>query len=121
MKNRRIRVRPSKASSVLGMIVGGLFVLVGLFFVIPVFGGPGIVWTAVAALISGVSAYGAFSEKGAATQIIEIEEEAAAPSPGQSPGGDVEARLEQLRDLYERRVISAEEYEGQRAEIIRNI
>ena len=48
----RIGVKPGKAASVLGMIVGGIFLVLGVTIVIPTFGPFGLLWTAVAGAIS---------------------------------------------------------------------
>jgi len=162
MNNNRKRVyyRPNKASGVIGGIIGGVFVLIGIFFAIPTFGVFGIFWTLIAAVIAGVSLYQAFGkrEDGRAPFSNEIIIEDMQPEdvvPVQSPvtdenkqglfeeerrcdetermpavkraqrneirTDDVEKRLNTLQDLYDRRVISREEYEDKRRDILEDL
>ena len=101
MNNRRRRVtyRPNKVNSVISGVVGGIFVLIGLTVVIP-----------SAGLFANL--YQAFGAKYIGPQ-IEIEDE--------PDGGDAQARLEQLRELYEKNLISREEYEEKRREILKEL
>lgn len=48
MKNRNIKVKPGKTQSMLGFVVGILFVILGITIVIPMFGLFGILWTVMA-------------------------------------------------------------------------
>jgi len=48
MKNRNIKVKPGKTQSLLGFVVGILFVILGITIVIPMFGLFGILWTVMA-------------------------------------------------------------------------
>lgn len=43
---KRVTYRPGKAQGAFGTIWGGIFVLIGLFVVIPTFGPFGIIWDA---------------------------------------------------------------------------
>lgn len=125
---KRVTYRPSKSGSVMGGVVGVIFVLIGLFVVIPTFsmaGGFGAIfgvfWTIVAGVIAGTNFYQAFG-KGYIGPEIHIEEEggtehaqdAAAP-------GDTQARLTELRALYDQRLITQEEYEQKRKEILEEL
>ena len=125
---KRVTYRPSKTGSVMGGVVGVIFVLIGLFVVIPTFsmaGGFGAIfgvfWTIVAGVIAGMNFYQAFG-KGYIGPEIHIEEEggdehaqdAAAP-------GDTQARLTELRALYDQRLITQEEYEQKRKEILEEL
>ena len=49
---KRYRIQPSKGSSFMGMIMGGVFCFVGLFFVTPMFGAFGAIWTLFAVVIT---------------------------------------------------------------------
>lgn len=42
---RKIWVRPGKTQSVAGIIIGIVFLLIGIFMVIPTFGPFGLLWT----------------------------------------------------------------------------
>ena len=64
---KRVTYRPSKTGSVMGGVVGVIFVLIGLFVVIPTFsmaGGFGAIfgvfWTIVGGVIAGMDFYQAF-------------------------------------------------------------
>ena len=125
---KRVTYRPSKSGSVMGGVVGVIFVLIGLFVVIPsssMAGGFGaifgVLWTIIAGVIAGTNFYQAFG-KGYIGPEIHIEEEggtehaqdAAAP-------GDTQARLTELRALYDQRLITQEEYEQKRKEILEEL
>ena len=107
------------------MVFGGIFVLIGLFVVIPTFGPFGVLWTLMAAGITGVNAYQAFG-KGYVGPEIHIEDEETPQTtfyppvqPGQS--GDAKARLEQLESLKTAGLLTEEEYQAKRAEILRSL
>ena len=93
---RRVTYRPSKVSGAFGLIFGCVFVLIGIFVVIPSAGAFGILWTLLAVCITGYNAYVAFGKK-----YIGPEE-----------------RLRKLRELYDQRLITEEEYEAKRREIL---
>lgn len=107
----RIGMRPGKAMSVVGMVVGGLFVLLGIAVIIPTFGAFGFVWTAVAGAITLFYAYNAFSRRGLSTYEADVE----------SPGGvdDLDASLRKLAKLKNDGLLTDEEYERKRAEVLR--
>ena len=114
MRRRSYRYRPNKVQSAVGIAAGGLFILLGLFFVIPTFGFFGIIWTLFAVGITASNAYAAFSGKGYGS--LEMEER---DGPGEGSGGfDFEENLQKLQRLYEQRLITREEYEQKRAEIL---
>ena len=117
MSKKRVTYRPGKTSGVFGIVWGSIFVLIGLFVVIPTFGPFGILWTLMAVGITGYNAYTAFG-KGYVGPEIHIEEDhvenSAAP-------GSAEERLKELRSLYDQRLITDEEYELKRQEILRDL
>lgn len=125
-KRRRVTYRPSKGESIFAGIVGVIFVLIGLFVAIPTFGPFGILWTLLAAGSTGLSLYRAFGEKYVGPEIrIEDEEapgaaEEISPSPA-VPQPSAEARLKQLEDLREKRLITANEFEEKRKEILKEL
>lgn len=108
---RRVTYRPSKASGIVALIFGVVFVLIGIFVVIPGSGWFGVLWTVLAAVITVANAYTAFGGKYGRSQ-IEIEDS------HEPRGSDAKARLEELRTLYDQRLITEEEYEKKRAEIL---
>ena len=128
MARKRVTYRPSKSGSVLGGVVGVIFVLIGLFVVIPTFsmGGGfgaifGVFWTILAAVIAGTNFYQAFG-KGYIGPEIHIEEEGKSEHAQDAPApGDAQARLTELRTLYDQRLITQEEYEQKRREILEEL
>ena len=114
---KRVTYRPSKSGSVMGGVVGVIFVLIGLFVVIPTFGAFGILWTLLAVGITGMNLYQAFG-KGYTGPEIHIEEEGAGGPP---PERDTQERLRELQALYDQRLITREEYEAKRKEILEEL
>ena len=120
---RRMRYRPSKASCVFGGIVGIIFSCIGVFMVIPTFGPFGILWTLIAigitiyqfAMAAGKVSMGSWS--------IEDEDGAGegSGSAGDGSGRSAQDRLTELQNLYDRRLISQEEYEQKRQEILKEL
>lgn len=123
MSRKRVTYRPNKASGIMGGIMGGIFVLLGIFVVIPTFGPFGILWTLVAAAICGGSLYQSFGKKYIGPQ-IEIEEDPTEnrdpveKAPGSAPDLHAKERLEQLEELRTSGLISDEEYEKKRKTIV---
>ena len=113
-RRRKVTYRPSKANGVFGIVWGGIFVLIGLFVVIPTFGAFGILWTLMALGITGYHAYCAFG-KGYVGPEINIEEDSVENS------SSVEQLLEELRNLYDRSLITEEEYEAKKQEILKDL
>ena len=92
MRRRRVTYRPSKSQAVFGGVVGIIFVCIGLFLVIPTFGLFGILWTLIAAGITGMNFYQAF---------------------GRGYVG--------LQTLYEQGLITQEEYDQKRRAILEDL
>lgn len=91
MSRKRVTYRPSKPGSVAGGVMGCVFVLIGLFVIIPQFamvGGFGLIfgifWTILAAVIAGTNFYSAFGKKYIGPE-IHIEEEESPPAPPRGP------------------------------------
>ncbi|MGM9606146.1 MAG: SHOCT domain-containing protein [Oscillospiraceae bacterium] len=124
MKNnrrRRVTYRPSKSQAIFTGIVGIIFVLIGIFVAIPSVGGFGVLWTLIAAGITVMNFYQAFG-KGYVGPEISIEEDGETPnSTGQSPGVSAQDRLTELRTLYDQRLITQEEYDAKRQEILKEL
>jgi len=118
---RGIRVKPSKPASLFGMIVSIVFVFIGLFVVIPNAGMFGVFWTLIAVGITGFQAYNFFGDKGVASWEIDIDTGANAETNNQSTSvsGDFETRLRKLNRLKEDGLITEEEFQKKREEILR--
>src|SRR5438067_824752 len=88
----RIGVRPGKFASIAGMVVGGVFVLLGILVIVPMFGAFGLVWIAVAAAIAIFHGYNVFSSRGASAYEVNVES-------SEKPSGSVDALDASLRKL----------------------
>lgn len=127
---KRVTYRPSKAQGAFGVVWGGIFVLIGLFVVVPAFGAFGLLWTCAAIAITGMNAYRAFG-KGYAGPEIHIEEDEdgptatySAPEPHEhipSTAPDAKARLEQIKTLKDAGLITDREYEEKRRAILKEL
>ena len=106
---KRGRVRSSKSQSLIGAIAGTIFVFIGLIVVVPEFGAFGVLWTLMAVGITGTNAYNFFSEKGISYYEIDLE-----PSDE-----DFDSKLRKLKKLKEDEIISEEEYNIKKDEILR--
>ena len=113
---RNIKVKPGKAQSIMGFVVGLVFVGIGLFVVIPVFGPFGIFWTLIAVAITVTNGINAFGKKGVASHEIVVED-----GRSEEERSSAEQRLEEARNLYDRGLITKEEYEAKRAEILKDL
>jgi len=118
---RRIRVKPSKPVSLFGMIIGIIFVFIGLFVVIPTFGAFGVFWTLIAVGITVYQAYNFFGDKGVASWEIDIDDglRERRNNYSSSTGDDFETRLRKLNKLKEDGLITEEEFRKKREEILR--
>ena len=116
MSRKRVTYRPGKTQGVFGVVWGGIFILIGVAVVIPNFGAFGILWTLMAVGITGFNAYCAFG-KGYAGPEINIEEDGGSARSADS----AEARLQELRNLYDRSLITEEEYEAKKQEILKDL
>jgi hypothetical protein len=114
------RVSPSKPMSALGLIVGIVFVGIGVGIVIPQGGAFGVFWTLVAVAITGYHAVNLFSERGLAHEIVDIDgsaSDSSHPAGGETP----EQRLATLDDLKKRGIVTDDEYREQRNRILQEI
>ena len=139
---KKIHVRPSGAQSKIGFMVGIIFCLIGVFFVIPTIGPFGIVWTAVAVFITYSHWRNGFTDRKIDTHVIEIDDTDADNVTVTSrrgsvssysvsdteyrkteygSGKDIENRLKSLQSLYDQRLITKEEYEEKKKEILKEL
>ena len=121
MSAKRVKVKPGKAQSKIGFIVGLIFVGIGIFIAIPNFGLFGIFWTAVAGFIAFSHYKNGFTDEGFPTHEIIIDEEEMTSMTEAGGGSDIEERLRTLASLYDQGLISGEEYEMKRKEILDSI
>lgn len=127
-RRRRITYRPSKASGVFGTIWGGIFVLIGLFVIVPAAGAFGLLWTAMAIGITAMNAYQSFGKRyhGPEIHIEEEDGESFLPSDAsdrQIPSAALtpKERLEQLENLRSAGLITQAEYQEKRSEILQEL
>ncbi len=128
---KTIRVKPGQKAKTFSRIFSGIFALIGLGFVaigatevIPSGAGLfGFVWTGMACVFVMIGIAGAVNKDGlyglGRDYRIEVDEEQSAAS-GDAPAS-VEARLKQLEDLREKRLITAGEYEEKRKDILKEL
>ncbi len=124
---KNIRFRPSPAMKTFSRVFSGVFALVGLGFVvigvtevIPSGGGAfGAVWTLMACCFVGIGIYGAVSKNG----LYGLHRDFGLEITDEDPGAEesAEERLKKLQALYDQRLITAEEYETKRQEILREL
>ena len=117
MAPKKIKVKPGKTESKIGFIVGIVFVLIGCFVAIPQAGLFGVFWTAMAGLITYTNYKNAFTDEGMASHEIILEDGGDVTSYSES-GEDIEAKLVKLSSLYEQRLITKEEYDEKRKELL---
>ncbi len=118
-RRRRVTYRPSRAQAGIGLAGGALFVVLGVTVAIPNFGLFGIIWTLFALGITVYNGYMAFGKKYIGPE-INIED-GGAPKPAPEGPSDAETRLTQLAALHAKGLITDEEYEEKRREILDEI
>ena len=116
------RVRLSKPMSALAMIVGIVFVGIGIFLVIPHAGAFGVLWTLIAVAITGYHAVNLFSERGVAHEVVEFDATESETFQGSAPSTEsTEQRLGKLDSLKRKGLLRDEEYEEQRKSILEDL
>lgn len=119
---RNIKIKPSKQASIPGFIVGILFVLIGIFMVMPSGGFFGVIWTIVAIIITISHGVNIFTDKGMPTEEIYIESyEDENKNLKEEKELDFEEKLRKLKSLKDDGIISDLEYETKRVEILNQI
>ncbi len=106
-------VRPGKAASVLGVLAGLLFGLLGVVMVIPIFGLFGVIWTLFALGMAAFYAYNLMSASGSSLLEVDV-----SPTSPDSASLDPEARLRRLDRMRDEGLITADEYTAKRAAIL---
>ena len=131
MMSKRIHVRPGRGQSKMGFVVGIIFCFIGLFLVIPTFGLFGVFWTAVAGWITYVNYKNGFTNEQIDSHVIEIEDDGRDVTVTKhsgyhtyfydmenKSGQSAEERLKKLQNLYNKSLITYEEYEQKKKEIL---
>lgn len=125
-RTKRYQVRPGKLPAVTGLVVSVFFVLLGVLVVIPGTGLFGIVWTGIAVVNMIIYATHVRSSKDMISSeiIVEDEERETDREDRTEERADAETSAERLRaaeELYQQGLITYEEYQKKRAEIIDSI
>ena len=128
---KRIHVRPGRGQSKLGFVVGIVFCLIGVVMVIPTFGLFGIFWTAIAGWITYVNYKNGFTDEQIDSHVIDIEDNGQDITVTRHGGyhtysydtkeNDMETRLRKLQNLYDQSLITYEEYEEKKKEILEEL
>ncbi|MEA4921370.1 MAG: SHOCT domain-containing protein [Clostridiaceae bacterium] len=121
---RHIRVRPSKPRMMISLFFGIIMCLVGIFVAIPSFGTFGILWTMLAAGITIANAIPLFSHKNDYYNEVTIEDDVTNIPEDPDPvsyDSDTEQRLARLLELYNKGLITSEEYDQKRRDILDEI
>ena len=116
---RKIWVRPGKTQSAASVIVGVIFLLIGIFIVIPSFGPFGFLWTAIVGVMIIMNLYNLFSDKGLVSHEIKIEDNE--EENYEDNAEENEHRLETLKSMHDKGLITDEEYENKNNEILDEI
>lgn len=112
--NRKGRVKPSKSTSIAAMVMGTLFVILGVVKFIPMMGLFGIIWTLGALTITILHGINVFTEKGTAYYQIDIEE----GKDSKESELNFDEKLHKLERLKEEGLINQDEYDLKRTEIL---
>lgn len=127
-KRRRMTVRPSRGMITASRIFGGVFAVVGVCFaalgvtaLISASGLFGVIWVLISLVFVGYGVYGACNKNGIyAGYDFSVEEESEEEAPSlRAPNG--EERLQKARELYDHQLITREEYEKKREEILKEL
>lgn len=113
MSKKRVKVKPGKTQSKIGFIAGILFVVLGLVVVIPTFGLFGVIWTVFAGVIAFTHFKNGFTDEGIATHEIIID-----GAENDTDDDDIEQKLRKLDSLYQKGLITRDEYDSKRKELL---
>ena len=114
MAPRKIKVRPGKQQSKFSFYFSLIFIFIGIFVAIPIFGLFGILWTAAACWICYHHYVNGFTDEGIPSYEINIQED-------EQSSDSIESRLKKLENLYQSGLITREEYDHKRQNIINEI
>ena len=122
---KRVRVKPSKGQSLAGFFMGFIFCGIGFFVIVPLMGPFGFIWTLVAVIITVIHGVNAFSDKGIASHEITIEDELNETFNRNQNHVEYrktpEERMNELQSLLDKGMITQEEYQRKRSQILEEI
>ena len=129
--SQKIRVMPGKAGSVIQIIMGSVFLIFGAVFVFPQAADAsepdlkillilfGIIWVIACGAIAGYGVYCLTNRKPASLCTIEFETVQPTPEGNAEAGSaDFDARLRKLESLKKEGLITDDEFNRKRAEIM---
>ena len=101
----------------MGMVAGVVFVGIGVFVVIPMFGPFGIFWTLGAAAIAVFHGVNVFTDRGVATAEFDVDR---LPTTAQQSKQELpfDERLRRLDELRREELITESEYHEKRREVM---
>ena len=118
---RRYHIRPTKEMRPIGIVFSIVFIIVacsfvflGVTVVIPGSGAFGLLWTGLAVCFA---VFGVFN----LIQTIRGRNGVEIVDEGGDSGGSAEQRLQELRNLYDRSLITEEDYEAKKQEILKEL
>ncbi len=117
----RASVKPSRPMAAIGLVVGIVFIGIGLTTVIPMAGEFGVAWLLVAVVITGYNALNLFSEDGVATEVVDFETKPGAGGAGEAApdvSSSPEQRPARLDDLRWQRLITEQGYVEQHKRVL---
>lgn len=115
MKKREKQGRTFRTQSILGLALGVVFLGFGIFIVLPEYGSVGYIWMLLAVFIVLVNLRTLLQSAGKSSGIL--------PEPGSGDEAmkDPEESLMELYRLYNRKMITKEEYMSRRERILRDL
>lgn len=115
--SKRMRVKQSKSASLVGMIGGIIFIIIGLTTVMPNTGLFGVFWVLICFVIAGSHAYNFFSDRGISSWEVDIDSNERSFADNDI---DFESKLRKLNKLREDGLITEEEFARKREEIMKD-
>ncbi|OZM58394.1 hypothetical protein CIB95_02155 [Lottiidibacillus patelloidae] len=110
----RYGVKPSKGMSAISVFIGIIFIFIGITQVAKS-GFFGVIWTLIALAITGYHAANLFTTKGVSAYQVDVLDN---NKTKESTQGDYETKLRKLYRLKEDNIISEEEYEKKKQELL---
>lgn len=106
----QITYPPNRTQGIVGVVWGGIFVLIGLVVIIPATAPFGIMWTLLAGIFTVLHVYQTFVKRYIKPKVRTRDGE---------PAPEVNRRLEQLESLRVAGLMTEQEYQQKRQELLR--
>lgn len=108
--NKNFKMRPELRPSIGVLVMACIFLVIGLFIVIPQAGWFGVWWTFIALIVVGIQAFRYWQFQSLLEKEFFIDKIKRCPS--------LEERLKKLKSIYQKGYISKAEYEQRKKEIL---